>query len=101
MVGLPAYLLGKQGVRDAMFLPETLIVHFCSIVQYFKRKLIIFVLTYIPIPPPKPTQKDNFHNLTFVLTKEHYPDCIFSDSPGLLGVGHEMEFSEDANIQAP
>jgi hypothetical protein len=22
-VGLPAYLLGKQGVRDAMFLPPT------------------------------------------------------------------------------
>jgi hypothetical protein len=26
MVGLPAYLLGKQGVRDAMFLPEIVIL---------------------------------------------------------------------------
>jgi hypothetical protein len=35
MVDLLAYLLGKQGVRDAMFLPETLFLDFYPSMQHF------------------------------------------------------------------
>jgi hypothetical protein len=35
--GLPAYLLGKQGVRDAMFLPVILEVGLCSICEDYKQ----------------------------------------------------------------
>jgi len=35
MVGLPGYLLGNQGVRDAMFLPEIEFYHFSFLMQYF------------------------------------------------------------------
>jgi len=35
-VGLPAYLLGKQGVRDALFLPVVLKVRIHASIPYFK-----------------------------------------------------------------
>jgi hypothetical protein len=35
-----------------------------------------------PITPPTPTQKDNFHKFIFVLTKEHFSDCIFCATKG-------------------
>jgi hypothetical protein len=41
MVRLPAYLLGKQGVRDAMFLPEITFFNSCSYIQHFNRKSTI------------------------------------------------------------
>jgi hypothetical protein len=53
MLGLPAYFLGKQGVRDAMFLPEVIKVRIQIDIPDFKRQSL----------------KDTFHNLVFVLTK--------------------------------
>jgi hypothetical protein len=38
MVGLPAYLLGNQEVRDAMFLPEILFLLSSFRMQHFKPK---------------------------------------------------------------
>jgi hypothetical protein len=40
MVGLPAYLLGKQGVRDAMLLPGILNLEATSFIQPFKCKVL-------------------------------------------------------------
>jgi len=37
MVGLLAYFLGKQGVIDAMFLPEVVIVQNRASIQPFKQ----------------------------------------------------------------
>jgi len=37
MVGLPAYLLGKQGIKDATFLPEVVILKIVVDIQAFKR----------------------------------------------------------------
>ena len=51
-----------------MFLPVTLIVHFCSIVQDFRRKSIIFVSSCTKTLP-KSTRKDTFHNLVFGIDK--------------------------------
>jgi hypothetical protein len=42
MVGLPAYLLGKQGVRDAMFLPVILKARIHIAVRDFKPKSAIW-----------------------------------------------------------
>jgi hypothetical protein len=36
-VGLPAYLLGNQGSKDAMLLPERVIFQFHPTIQPFKR----------------------------------------------------------------
>ena len=36
------------------------------------------------IPDFDNLQKDNFHNLIFVLTKGHFPDCIRSTTKGLV-----------------
>jgi len=44
--GSTCLFLRQAGVRDAMFLPETLDVHFCPTAQAFKRKSIIFVSSY-------------------------------------------------------
>jgi hypothetical protein len=63
------------------FLPETVILHFCPTVQPFKRKSIIFVSSCAKTFP-KSTKKDTFHNLFFVLTKEHLSDCIFCATKG-------------------
>jgi hypothetical protein len=40
MVGSPAYLLGKQGGRDAMFLPELFNLRIFASIQPFKCKSI-------------------------------------------------------------
>jgi hypothetical protein len=47
--------------------PETLIVHFCSLVQPFKRKSIV-IISPCTKTLPKSTKKDNFHNPILALT---------------------------------
>jgi hypothetical protein len=37
VVGLSAYFLGKQGGKDAMFLPEILIFENLATMQHFKQ----------------------------------------------------------------
>ena len=44
--GSACLFLRQTRVHDAMLLPEMLIVHFCPIVQDFKRKSIIIVPPY-------------------------------------------------------
>jgi hypothetical protein len=50
-VGLPAYLLGKQGVRDAMFLPEILFLVSSFRMQHFKRKSAIWGKLWMEFSP--------------------------------------------------
>jgi hypothetical protein len=60
--------LRQTGLRVAIFLPEILVVHFCSIVQDFRGKPIIFVSTCTKTLP-KSTKKDTFHNLILCIDK--------------------------------
>jgi len=48
--------------------PVTFIVHFCFIVQAFKRKSTTFFSTYTN--PHKADEKDSFHNPIFALDKK-------------------------------
>jgi len=59
--GLLARLLGKQGAKDIMFLPETLLVRFCSIVRDFKHKSIIFISIYTNTPGRKCPRIGAYH----------------------------------------
>jgi hypothetical protein len=36
VAGLPAYFLGNQGGKDAMFLPEMLFLRFSASMQHFE-----------------------------------------------------------------
>jgi hypothetical protein len=74
--GSACLFFGQTGVKGATLLPERLIVHFCSIVQDFKCKSIIFV-SPCTRSIPKSTPKDTFHNLIFVLTKDIFGVLFF------------------------
>jgi hypothetical protein len=59
VLGLPAYFLGKQGVTDAMFLPEMLFLESSPRMPHFKCKSIInsTVLTKLSLSFPKTFQE--------------------------------------------
>jgi hypothetical protein len=70
---------GQMRVHHATLLPETLVVHICSIVQDFERKSITFLSTST-ISPRRPSKKDSFHNLFLSLTKGS-PRILLTQQP--------------------